>query len=483
MKEQHEIIKDERIKNKCQTFTPLKIVKKLLDVANYKKDLYGKTVLENSCGEGDILCEIVKRYISDCKLNGLTNSIIRNGLEKDIYAFDIDEKCLSKAINRVQEIASLNGIENVNWNIYCKDYLTTDNSRQYSFIIGNPPYVSYLDLPKSIRSFIKSNYQTCAKGKFDYYYAFIEKAYNQLLPHGKMVYIIPSNLFKNVFAKEVRSLVLNDLVAILDFPVEKVFSKVLVSPAIISVEKDSSTGQFKYNNKNKTKVIQKNRHNDKWLFDSSKTTSSNKISDYFKVSSSIATLYNKAYILKDLIINDDYYTDKNGNRFEKEIIKKAASPKNYKSKKHNEYIIFPYYYQNGKLLHYDENEFEEKFPFAYAYLLNYKEKLNNRDSDTSSLWFEYGRSQAIQHMNQRKIMISSVISNCTEGYLLEDDIIPYSGLYIISKGNEPLENLVDILNSDNFKKHILNVGVCVSGNSRRITPKDIEEYKYYKMEK
>ena len=35
----------------------------MLDYIGYSKKLYGKRVLENSCGEGNILLEIVTRYI------------------------------------------------------------------------------------------------------------------------------------------------------------------------------------------------------------------------------------------------------------------------------------------------------------------------------------------------------------------------------------------------------------------------------------
>ena len=70
-------------------------------------------------------------------------------------------------------------------------------------------------------------------------------------------------------------------------------------------------------------------------------------------------------------------------------------------------------------------DFEEQFPNATKYLTTFNEKLKKRDSDKSAKWYEYGRSQALQHMKQRKILISSVISDCTEAYLLESDEIPY----------------------------------------------------------
>lgn len=49
---------------KCQVFTPLNYVGKLLGSVGYTESLFGKKVLENSCGDGNILIEIVKRYLN-----------------------------------------------------------------------------------------------------------------------------------------------------------------------------------------------------------------------------------------------------------------------------------------------------------------------------------------------------------------------------------------------------------------------------------
>ena len=50
---------------KYQVFTPPDYVEKLLDAIGYKDNLMGKLILENSCGDGNILVAIVQRYIDD----------------------------------------------------------------------------------------------------------------------------------------------------------------------------------------------------------------------------------------------------------------------------------------------------------------------------------------------------------------------------------------------------------------------------------
>lgn len=61
------VIENEKTKEKCQIFTPDDIVKDMLDHLGYSDNLYGKTILECSCGNGQFLKEIVRRYIKDSK--------------------------------------------------------------------------------------------------------------------------------------------------------------------------------------------------------------------------------------------------------------------------------------------------------------------------------------------------------------------------------------------------------------------------------
>lgn len=470
------IIQNQRLKEKCQVFTPPDIVEKMLDLANYKDDLFGKKVLENSCGNGEFLSRIIERYIESCKKQHLSSQLIKAGLERDIIAYEIDKDRILECIKKLNLISEKHGISKVKWNIQCEDFLKSQKTEVFDFVIGNPPYIAYPDLPSDVQKYVKDNFETCRKGKFDYSYAFIEKSYHWLSNDGVLVYIIPSNIFKNVFASELRILIKSEIEVIVDFPTDSVFEKVLVSPAIIKIVKAKETKTLCYMVGESTRLLDKNLLGEKWAFNSDKMLNGIRVGDCFKIASSVATLLNEAFVVRNGIIEDEYYKI-NHFKIEMELLKKAASPKNKKYKKFEEYIIFPYFYdENGKLQHYSEDEIYNKFPYAMKYLESYKDKLKKRDADKKALWFEYGRSQALQNVNQQMIMISSVISNCTQAYLLEKEEIPYSGLYIVPTGNISLEFLISILNSESFKKYINSVGVCVSGTSKRVTPSDIENF-------
>lgn len=303
----YSVISDSRIKTKCQIFTPDQQVEKMLDLASYKKNLYGKKFLENSCGNGIILSHAILRYIKDCLKSGLTQNDIKKGLEADFTAFDVDIKRVEECKNRLDDVAAKYKITDVSWNIRCEDYLSAKNEMNYDFIVGNPPYIAYPDLPKEVQKELKKIFESCKKGKFDYSYAFIEKSYSELAERGSLVYIIPSNIFKNVFASKLRDIIKNDIFSIDDFPNEKIFENVLVSPAIIKIVKGCTVPKLIYRYLNSKKEIQKKELGDKWIFNSHNNIIGRRIGDYFKVSSSVATLLNEAFVLRSGTLKKDYY--------------------------------------------------------------------------------------------------------------------------------------------------------------------------------
>lgn len=208
------VIKNRNTKEKCQIFTPNNIAIRMLDLSEYTENIVGKKILENSCGDGEILTFIVERYINECISNNFTVNKTKRGLERYIYiyiyAFEIDYELVQKCITRLNKICSAYGIFDVAWNIQCMDFLSANISCKFDYIVGNPPYIAYPDLPEETQIFLKENFQTCKKGKFDYSYAFVERSYHLLKENGKLVYIIPSNIFKNVFAETLRVLIKRD---------------------------------------------------------------------------------------------------------------------------------------------------------------------------------------------------------------------------------------------------------------------------------
>lgn len=472
--------------NKCQVFTPEVIVDKMLDIAGYKgKKILKKYVLENSCGEGNILTKIVERYIKAAKRQKYLNSEIKSDLEKYIIAYDIDELVIKNCLLKLNKVCIKYGIINVKWQIKNSDYLKEPIDLLYDFIIGNPPYITYQEIRNDDRKYLRENYITCQKGKFDYCYAFIERSIKNLNDNGKMVYIIPNSIFKNSFAKVLREYMVNYLVSINDYKESNIFKNVLTSPAIIGLVKGKSKKTFSYfdEDKGEKNIIDKSSLRDKWIFTNKKVENSLanrsiKFGDLFKVSNSVATLLNDVFVIKgsEIIDEDSKYIYGVNYKIEKDILRDAASPKN-KSLNKKEFIIFPYRFIEDVLIKYTVEEMEQQFPNCNLYLNRFLERLNKRKSDKNSKWFEYGRSQALRYLNQEKLMISSLITKEVRCYFLDKDTIPYSGFYIIPISDYNLEFARDILQSKEFLEYITLRGINANGISIRCSVKDIMNYR------
>lgn len=468
---------------KCQIFTPDGYVKKLLDCIQYCENIYDKNILENSCGDGNILAVIVERYIDDAKAHGLSNQQIKKGLSKHIYGVEIDPEQYKKCLQKLNSLAKKRGINGVRWNIVNEDYLKWECDRKFEFIVGNPPYITYQELDEENRDYVRKKFSTCEKGKFDYCYAFIERSVDSLSDDGKMSYLIPSSIFKTVFGKKLRSYIKPYLQEIYDYTQDKMFDDALVKSAIIIINKSITNNEMIYYdmaNEDKIYINTENLTN-KWFFTKNNIPGTRRFGDYFQVAHVVATLLNEAYVLKEENCQDinEFYCC-NGKKIEKKVVRETATPRSLRYKK-REKIIFPYDYKNGKLIRYSTQQFNTQFPGAVNYLNDFREQLDERESDRNALWFEYGRSQALAGLNKRKLLISTVITEKVVVYMLKKKCIPYAGMYIVPKADNKtykLEDAKEILESDEFMKYVQDVGIHISGTSLRITSKDIEEFKF-----
>lgn len=469
--------------NNCKIFTPSEYVVELLDAVGYKGQLYGRSILENSCGDGNILIEVVRRYILSCHKMQKSNEEIKEGLETDICGVELEHAHVIQCRENLDVLAEEFGIKNVVWNIIEGDYLHLQLGRQFRFIIGNPPYIVYRDIEENDRKYLKSNFISCKEGKFDYYYAFVEKALTELEKNGKMAYIIPYSIYKNVFASNLRELIEPYLKKIFDYTYQNKFPRITTSSTILLLEKRRSR-RFSHIDVVTGKRIEINKSDlgEKWQFVGTMMDNGQyRFGDFFHVNNTIATLCNDAFVLETSVKDGKYYVLSNGDRVEAELVRPAVSKRRGKNS-HNIAIIFPYYYVNGMLHHYVEGEFVKNFPCAADHLMHFKERLEKRASDKKALWFEYGRSQAITRINEEKLVMPSITSSKINVTLEKGDVIPCAGFFVTRKREYTLQQAKKILESQRFYDYLINIGIFTTGKSRRITVKDIADYTFENWE-
>ena len=358
-----------------------------------------------------------------------------------------------------------------------------NNVSQFQFIVGNPPYITYSELAKDEQNYVKKNFNTCVKGKFDYCYAFIEKSIGALAQDGKMAYLIPSSIFKTVFGLNLRNFMKPYITVIKDYTQEKVFDNALVKSSIMVLDKQRQQNVLHYRDMTLEKEINIpiNQLTDKWFFTENLANGMHRFGDYFKVSHVVATLLNEAYVIKE----EDYQETEQGflckgHNIERDMLRDTATPRSLRYQK-NEKIIFPYMYDDGHLVRFGEGVFETNYPEAAAYLNDFRDALDERRCDTSAKWYEYGRSQALAGLDSDKLLISTVITENVAVYRLNRECIPYAGMYIVRcEGNNEytLEDAIQILESRDFRQYVLDVGIHISGSSLRITSKDVEDYRF-----
>ena len=465
----------------CQIPTPQKYVQQMLDYVDYSKKLYGKKVLENSCGEGNILLEVVKRYIESAKSEKHSAEEIKNGLNKDIEAYEIDKECIEKCKNRLNKLAASYGIEGIEWNIKNNDFLKEDVQNRYDFIIGNPPYITYHDMDDSQREFLKKSFSTCNNGRFDYCYAFIEASLKTLKNRGKMVYLVPCSIMTNKFAGDLRVKLSKYITEIYDYRTIKIFSQALTSSVIIVCENLTNKSDLKYHlvKENTIFEIERKKLTDaKWSVTRDDNNIGVKFSDFFEVKNSVATLLNEAFIFKEYERRDGYYII-DEYKIEEELVKDAASIKSLSRGENSYKIIFPYRIEDGKRKDYSESEFEDRFPGAVRYLKQFKDKLKKRKKDKNTLWFQYGRSQAITSVTGNKLIIPMVITKEVHVYEVGENAVPYAGYFIKCRENSRLglQDAKKILESKDFYEYVKICGTPTTATSYRISVNDIKKYK------
>jgi adenine-specific DNA-methyltransferase len=96
------------IKNLGQVSTPDSIVDFMLDAVGYKeKTILGKHILDNSCGEGAFLKNVVKRYIKLAQEKNFSSAEIKKGLETYIHGVEIDTAAYKSCVRNLNAIFRL----------------------------------------------------------------------------------------------------------------------------------------------------------------------------------------------------------------------------------------------------------------------------------------------------------------------------------------------------------------------------------------
>ena len=496
-------------KEKGQYITPEKIVVMILDDIGYAGDeVLTKKIMEPSFGDGAFLSEIIKRIIKAGRKQSLPEKEISDIIQNNVFGIEKDEKIYKKAISRLNDILEEYKIPKFEWkNLINGDTLTEweKHKEKYDYVVGNPPFVRIHNIPERYRDIVKS-FQF-SDGMADLYVIFYEIGINMLGENGKLGFISPNAFIKNDSQKKFRDFLINNkyISAIYDFGASKIFPDADTYTCICLIGKEKEKKNIKYKEYNMYQPVSESVIDFEYLKDNMTGHSWNfgtaydmkfleeinsrpkKISDIVTVQNGIATNRNYIYVIQaytDKELTEPYagkgetvyFKDKAGNvhEIESSILRRCVKASKYEGKTDNTYIIFPY-----AETPISEDRLKKEFPKTYAYLDSYREELAKRDMDKNADWFLFGRSQGIQNSGLKKIVLKHVIDKNKpqiKPFILDEDVVVYSGRYITAETEEDLQKAYNIFKSEEFARYCALVGKNKSGGYVEVSTKAIKEF-------
>ncbi len=163
-------------------------------------------------------------------------------LKGAMEGWDIDPGALETCRLRLEVVSRELGFLGCIPRLYQRDALV-DHGQRFDLVVGNPPYLEAKRMPNSLKRHVKSCCPIAARGAFDMYSAFVERAFRVLSDDGELCFIIPNRMLVVGHAAALRALLLeSSLVRVMDLSTLRVFEDASVYPIILLARKGSERG-------------------------------------------------------------------------------------------------------------------------------------------------------------------------------------------------------------------------------------------------
>ncbi len=442
-------------------FTSPCVVCFMLDLIGYTpdKDLSKYKVLEPSFGGGDFLTEIQKRLIQSAKTFNFNPSEI---MSRNIYGCEIDKVKYDKCVESLRVLMP----DFVPYKLKCGDFLSSTWDVQFDFIVGNPPYIRYENIPSRLRSSYKAIFHTFHY-RSDLYILFYEHSLKNLSTKGRHCFICSNRWLKNEYGKRLRALISSyyKLEYIIDVEKLDAFKEsVLAYPSITLISKTgigngtkiavvNDIHELKIPLSTKTKKIE---HLYNWdsLFLNDRINGLSTIEQQgFIVGIGVATGADRLFISSELI-----------NLVENELILPIVNAKDLTGnefKWKGLYILNPYD-SNGSMI--DLN----KYPKAKQYLEQFKSVLSKRHIvKNGRAWYSLIDKIKPKLVNQPKILLPDISGNSV--FFIDQGLFypAHNIYYITGRPIEELELLAAILMSKFVTTQMASIANKMNGGLPR----------------
>lgn len=396
--------------------------------------------------------------------------------EKYIWGCDID----SHSIDKCKILLEILRFQNEGMTDKCKYNLMVGNALEilsqkkfygkYDVVIGNPPYVRSKNIEKKIKKSIEK--WDVVSGNVDLYIPFYQLGMELLNSKGILGYISPNTYLQSVNGRALRNYVRNSKcdLKIINFKETQKFEDATHYTCITFVYGDKRANKVEYavceddmeNFQYTTYDISQYPDNMEWRFGNQEIDQMvyqiehqpDKLDNY-NIRNGLATLCNELFFF-DVVKETKtcYIRNYHGKDYEieKAICISIAKPNIMRNEsdlvQKGEKAIYPYV--DGKII--PEAVFKGKYPCAYSFLTEYKDKLLCRDkgkTDDYPAWYAYGRTQGMNNQGT-KILIPYMADRGVAIISQDYDLLFYCGYAAFSEDVNLLRVLKIFIESDVF---------------------------------
>lgn len=285
----------------------------------------------------------------------------------------------------------------------------------FSGIVGNPPYVRIQGFPRKQIEYFSRHYQA-AKGNYDLYVNFVERAYDLLRPDGKVGLIVPNKFFKTDYGAGLRKFITDNraLERVVDFGAGQVFQATTYTCLLFLGKGDDKACRYASAEPNAESlssaqfvpVSGDTLSDSAWLF----TGEDDRRLMSKMLERSVRLLDLPADMSRGSSTGDDetFVVDAGaGTDVEEEILSTpvfASDFGRYVFRPAGKWrIIFPYEVAGGVSRLYSEDELRRKFPRAYAYLRSRRAALEKRKQYAQ--WYGYSAPRNLALHSRAQLIV------------------------------------------------------------------------------
>lgn len=449
--------------NHGDVFTSPEVVQFMLDTIGYTSEvnLSHYYILEPSFGYGDFLFEIHHRIIESAKKYNFNPNEV---FQECVFGCEIDSNKYDDCITRLKVLMP----DFSPCNLRKQDFLFSNWGHKFDFVIGNPPYVRYENIPTEVRDIYKIKFKSFHY-RCDLYVLFYEHSLYCLKPFGKHCFICSNRWLKNEYGKKLRHLICRNynLEKIIDVERLDAFQEnVLAYPVISVISNSVNQNAIEFASIDKLKNLNNNiyyeikrysKYEDfSCIFHKSLYSELPTIEEQnFSIGIGVATGADRIFIAKDLKAT-----------IEEELLLPIICAKDLSGNKfqyNGLYLLNPYD-KLGNLI--DIN----KYPKAKAYLEQYRTILQQRHIvKNNRKWYALIDRVKTDLQKKSKILLPDISAN---SYIFIDkgNYYPSHNIYYItsdSMDDEQLSLLAAILMSDAVKEQLLNLSNKMNGGFPR----------------